>query len=454
MENVSSNNGMVVGLDIGTTKIATVIGFRNDNGQIEVVGYGKSESSGVEFGEIKNIIKTTEGIVLSKDIAAQRSNQEIDWVYAGIAGHHIKTSKYNHILYRHGNENPISREEIEQLKKDVSVVTLPPGEEIIDVIPQGYQIDRSRYTVDPVGELGNEVIGVYQIISGNEREIKKIVKCVNDASLNIRDIVLEPIASGLACLSDREKQEGVVLVDIGGGTTDMVIFVDGSPVFTKVIPIGGNIITKDIAQVCRISEDVAEQLKVRYGTCVVEKSNANNMITIPRPYGQDPIQISEYNLAQIINCRVQEEIVNVVKSEVENSGYKDRLYAGLVLTGGGANLRNIKELCQFSLQLPTRIGVPDSSFAHNIPTELKHPMFATALGLLKFGIATEYKEMPVEETVVEEEKPERKRGGLFGGRKKEPKAPKEPKKEKEKAPGLDIFSKIPPYLKDLLERIS
>ena len=306
--------------------------------------------------------------------------------------------------------------------------------------------------MDPVGELGNEVIGVYQIISGNEREIKKIVKCVNDANLNIREIVLEPIASGLACLSDREKQEGVVLVDIGGGTTDMVIFVDGSPVFTKVIPIGGNIITKDIAQVCRISEDVAEQLKVRYGTCVVEKSNANNMITIPRPYGQNPIQISEYNLAQIINCRVQEEIINVVKSEVENSGYKDRLFAGLVLTGGGANLRNIKELCQFSLQLPTRIGVPDNSFAHNIPTELKHPMFATALGLLKFGIQAENKEMPVEDTEVIEEKPKKNKGGLFGGRYKKPKAPKDPNEEK--VPRTDILSKIPSYFKDLLERIS
>lgn len=449
MENISTNNGMVVGLDIGTTKIATVIGFRNEKGQIEVVGYGKSESSGVEFGEIKNILKTTEGIVLSRDIAAQRSNQEIDWVYAGIAGHHIKTSKYNHILYRHGNENPIVQEEIDQLKKDVSAVTLPPGEEIIDVIPQRYQIDRSRQTTDPVGELGNEVIGIYQIITGNRREIKKIVKCVNDAGLNIRDIVLEPIASGLACLSDKEKQDGVVLVDIGGGTTDMVIFVDGSPVFTKVIPIGGNIITKDIAQVCRISEDVAEQLKVRYGTCVVEKSNANNMITIPRPYGQDPIQISEYNLAQIIYCRVQEEIINVIKSEVENSGYKDRLYAGLVLTGGGANLRNIKELCQFSLQLPTRVGIPDNSFAHNIPTELKHPMFATALGLLKFGIGAEYKEMPAEENENPEQE-KKEKTGIFSRRKKEPKAPKE-----ERNPSSnDIFSKIPGFMRDLLERIS
>lgn len=450
MENISSNNGMVVGLDIGTTKIATVIGFRNENGQIEVVGYGKSESSGVEFGEIKNILKTTEGIVLSRDIAAQRSNQEIDWVYAGIAGHHIKTSKYNHILYRHGNDTPISQEEIDQLKKDVADVTMPPGEKIIDVIPQRYQIDRSRHTTDPVGELGNEVIGVYQIITGNEREIRKIVKCVNDANINIRDIVLEPIASGLSCLSDKEKQEGVVLVDIGGGTTDMVIFVDGSPVFTKVIPIGGNIITKDIAQVCRISEDVAENLKIRYGTCVVEKSNANNMITIPRPYGQDPIQISEYNLAQIINCRVQEEIVNVVKNELDNSGYKDRLYAGLVLTGGGANLRNMKELCQFSLQLPTRIGVPDNSFAHNIPTELKHPMYATALGLLKFGIEAEHKETPILDTTDEAEGEKKKKNGLFPKRKKEPKEAKKPAGGQ----GTDIFSKIPDYLKKLLESIS
>lgn len=451
MDKTSTNNGMVVGLDIGTTKIATVIGFRNDNGQIEVVGYGKSESSGVEFGEIKNILKTTEGITLSKDIATQRSNQEIESVYAGIAGHHIKTSKYNHILYRHGLEEPISKEEIEQLKKDVFKVTLSPGEEIIDVIPQRYQIDHSRETLDPVGELGNEVIGLYQIITGNVREISKIVKCVNDAGLEVRDIVLEPIASGLACLSEDEKKEGVVLVDIGGGTTDMVIFVDGNPVFTKVIPIGGNIITKDISQVCHISEDVAEQLKIRYGTCVVEKSNANNIITIPRPYGQDAIQISEYNLAQIIYCRVQEEIINIVKNEIENSGYKDRLFAGLVLTGGGANLRNIRELCQFSMQLPVRIGVPGASFAHNIPTELKHPMFATALGLLKFGIETE-SITATPATHETKDDSEKSGNGLFGGkRKKEPKV----KVAKEKDPNkVNIFEKIPGYLKDLLESIS
>lgn len=451
MDKTSTNNGMVVGLDIGTTKIATVIGFRNDNGQIEVVGYGKSESSGVEFGEIKNILKTTEGITLSKDIATQRSNQEIESVYAGIAGHHIKTSKYNHILYRHGLEEPISKEEIEQLKKDVFKVTLNPGEEIIDVIPQRYQIDHARETLDPVGELGNEVIGLYQIITGNEREISKIVKCVNDAGLEVRDIVLEPIASGLACLNEDEKKEGVVLVDIGGGTTDMVIFVDGNPVFSKVIPIGGNIITKDISQVCHISEDVAEQLKIRYGTCVVEKSNANNIITIPRPYGQDAIQISEYNLAQIIYCRVQEEIINIVKNEIENSGYKDRLFAGLVLTGGGANLRNIRELCQFSMQLPVRIGVPGSSFAHNIPSELKHPMFATALGLLKFGIETENITAAPADSETKEAT-EKSGNGLFGGkRKKEPRV----KVQKEKDPNkINIFEKIPGYLKDLLESIS
>lgn len=447
MENDYTHSNMVVGLDIGTTKIATVIGFQNENGQIEVIGYGKSESTGVEYGEIKNINKTIEGIVLSKDIAVNRSNHEIDRVFAGIAGHHIKTSKYNHILYRMGNEDPITQEEINQLKKDVSCVGVAPGEQIIDVIPQRYQIDRVRETLDPVGELGNEVIGLYQIITGNEREIKKIVNCVNGAGLGIQEIVLEPIASGLACLSPEEKREGVVLVDIGGGTTDMVIFIDGSPVFTKVIPIGGNIITKDIAQVCKITEDLAEQLKIKYGTCVVEKSNANNVITIPRPYGQGTIEISEYNLAQIINCRVQEEIINIVKNELENSGYRDKLYAGLVLTGGGANLKHIRELCQFSLQLPTRIGTPGNSFSRTIPTDLKHPMYATALGLLKYGILAQEESQPANNTEKSKTPTEKA---------KTPKSPKAPKASKTpKAPkGNSMFDGVTDYLKDLLERIS
>ena len=234
MENVYNNDNMIVGLDIGTTKIATVIGHRNENGQIDIIGYGKSESTGVEFGEIRNINKTVTGITLSTSMASQRSNQEIKSVYVGIAGHHIKTSRYNHHLFRQGKKTPITSEEIETLKNEVFKASVPPGEEIIDVIPQRYLIDKERITFEPVGELGNEVIGTYQLITGKISEIDRIKMCGNESGIILNDIILEPIASGMACLTEEEKRHGVALVDIGGGTSDIIIFVDGHPVYTKV----------------------------------------------------------------------------------------------------------------------------------------------------------------------------------------------------------------------------
>ncbi len=389
----AENNGLIVGLDVGTTKIVTVIGYLNDMGEVDVVGFGQSESRGVEYGEIQNIVKTTEGIELSKQVAEQRSNQQVNQVYVGVAGHHVKTNSYRHVLYRHEEDKqkmPITQEEIDNLKDDVAKVSQDPGIEIIDVIPQSYTINKMRETFDPVGELGYEVIGKYQLITGNQREIEKIIQCAQGAGVIPKEIVLEPIASGIACLSDEEKKQGCVLVDIGGGTTDMVIFIDGHPVFTKVIPIGGNIITKDIAQVCKIPEATAEKIKIDHGTCIIEK-NSGKTITIPKAFGS-PVQISEYSVAQIINCRVQREIIDVVKAEIERSGYASRLNAGIVLTGGGSNLRHLRELFEFNVQLPTRIGIPDNKFARNIPSELRQPMYATALGLLKYGIDVEWKE--------------------------------------------------------------
>lgn len=440
MENVYNNDNIVVGLDIGTTKIATVIGYRNENGQIDVIGYGKSESTGVEFGEIRNINKTVDGIKLSTSMASQRSNQEISDVYVGIAGHHIKTSKYNHHLFRQGKKTPITQEEIDNLKNDMFKATVPPGEEIIDVIPQRYFIDNERYTFEPVGELGNDVIGTFQLITGKIDEIDKIKLCGQESNITLKDIILEPIASGMACLSEEDKRNGVAMVDIGGGTSDLIIFVDGNPVYTKVIALGGNVITKDIALICKISEEMAEKLKISYGTCIVEKSHSNNLITIPKPHpGQDPIQINENYLAQIINSRVQGEIIAAIQKEINNSGYKDRLFAGLVLTGGGANLRHIKELCQYVLQMPTRIGIPDNGFAHSIPTELKQPTFSTALGLLKYGIELEENRRLTD--------PEDTSKGKL-------------KPKKEKPEGNDdsqpwgVFEKVRDYLRRMLEQVS
>ena len=432
---------IVVGLDIGTTKIATIIGFQNNEGKIDVLGYGKGDSTGVQHGLIFNINKTVDGINVAKNTAINRSNQDFDSVYAGVAGRHINSMEFKHVVTRrNGKEEVIRQEEIDKMVEDLENISVRPGEKIITVIPQRFVIDSIRETTDPVGELGELVVGYFQIITGNDFEIKKIIRCINACDLLVHDIILEPIASAMVCLTHEEKQQGVVLVDIGGGTTDVVIYVDGNPVFTKVIPIGGAIITKDVANVCQIPEDLAEKLKVSYGTCVIEKSNKNNFITIPQFHESAPKQISEPFLAEIIYSRVQMDILTQIQKAITESGYEKRIRAGVVLTGGGAALRHLKELCQYTLQRNTRIGIPDIGFVNSIPSELKNPMFATSLGLLKYGIqSVEQKEMECVEEKVK-------------GRKKVP--PVSTGGEKENPDKHSIWKSIKEFLDDLTEKTS
>ena len=383
------NLKFVVGLDIGTTKIATVVGAQSEDGKIEVLSYGKGQSTGVQHGLIFNVAKTMDGIKTSMKAALNRFDCEISDVVVGVAGRHIKSIEYKHVVTRRNGKNDIIRQdEMDNIIDDLKNISVSPGEKIIDVIPQNFIIDTTRETVDPVGELGEVMEGYYQIVTGNETEINKIKKCVEGLSLNINTFILEPIASGLSCLSLEEKMNGVVLVDIGGGTTDVAIFLNGKPVFTRVIPIGGSVITNDIASVCRITEEMAEKLKQYHGTCIIEKSNRNNFITIPHLTGmQQTTQISETYLAQIINARVQSGILNEVRKAIIESGYYEKIKKGVVLTGGGANLKHLKDLCIYTLNLPVRIGCPDIGFAPGLYPELKSPVYATGLGLLKYGIS-------------------------------------------------------------------
>ena len=376
---------IVVGLDIGTTKIAVIVGSRTPDGKIDIHGYGKGESTGIQHGLIYNLKKTTEGINIAKENAQTRLNQDFDSVYVGVAGRHIKSVEYKHTFTRiNGKDQIIKQEEIDNILEDLKNISISPGEQIISVIPQRFIIDKRRETFEPVGEVGEVIDGYFQIMTGNEEEINKIIRCVHDADLQVKTIILEPIASGLSCLSQEEKKHGVVLVDIGGGTTDVAIFMDGEPVFVRVIPIGGNVITRDIATVCKIPEEIAEKLKTTYGTCIVEKSNSNNFITIPQLHALNPIQISETSLAQIIHARVQEGILNEVRAAIEKSGYADKIKSGIVLTGGGSTLKHLKEFFQYSFHCPVRMGIPEMGFSNLL--DLKHPMYATGLGLLKYGI--------------------------------------------------------------------
>ena len=407
-KNYSSNNltfnnmasDIVVGLDIGTTKVATIVGYLNNKGKIEILGHGKSASKGVEFGLIQNLLKAQESIRTSVQLASSHARMdEITDVYAGIAARHIRTANCKHYIFRTNHNALITQEELDSMKHDVENIALPPDQQIITIIPQKYVIEdsadgASHESLDPVGEIGTKIIGYYQIITGNIQEIKKIDTCISSSNIHTEELILEPIASGLSCLTEDEKQRGVALIDIGGGTTDMVIFQNGHPKFCKVIPFAGSVITKDIANVCNIPEDTAEELKINHGSCIPEKSSSSRVSTILRPHGQPPLKITDEQLAKIIYSRVHKEILGIVKAELEKSGCMKMLQngAGLVLTGGGAKLRHLVELCQFDLGLNTRVGIPGIGFADSLSNELKQPLYSTALGLLKYGIENETKD--------------------------------------------------------------
>ena len=437
-KNYSSNFGfnnmasdIVVGLDIGTTKVATIIGYLNNRGKIEILGHGKSASKGVEFGLIQNLLKAQESIKTSVQLASSHARFEsINSVYAGIAARHIKTGNCKHYILRSDHNALITQDELDAMRRDVENIALPPGQQIIAIIPQKYVIEDSadgacHESLDPVGELGSKITGYYQVIMGNYQEIKKIHTCISNVNIDTEELILEPIASGLSCLSEDEKQRGVALIDIGGGTTDMVIFQNGHPKFCKVIPFAGSVITKDIASVCNIPEDTAEELKINHGSCIPEKSNPNRVSTVLRPHQQAPLKISDEQLAKIIYSRVHNDILGFVKKELEASGCMKMLQsgAGLVLTGGGAKLRHLVELCQYDLGLNTRIGIPGIGFADSLSNELKQPLYSTALGLLKYGIEKQTKDFQVEENNEEEpvstkyyqreEEPEAPRGKKF-----------------------------------------
>ena len=414
---------IVVGLDIGTTKICAIVGRRSKNGKIEVLGIGKAESAGVTRGMVSNIDKTVQGITAAVDIAGTQSNVEIKVVNVGIAGQHIKSLQHRGLITR-GREltTEISRKDIEKLVEDMYNLVMPPGEEIIHVLPQEFTVDNEPGIKDPIGMAGVRLEANFHIISGQVTAIKNIVKCVNKAGLESQDLILEPLASSESVLSDEEKEAGVVLVDIGGGTTDVAIFHEGIIRHTSVIPFGGNSITEDIREGCSVMRNIAEQLKVRFGSALADENKDNEIVCVPGLRGREPKEISVKNLAYVIQARM-EEIVEHVYYEIKTSGYEKKLIGGIVITGGGAQLKHLPQLVEYVTGLDCRVGYPNEHLAKNevLPKgtyeDLQSPMFATGIGLLIKGIQKmEDMLQPVHiETKVEKPKfSEDKKFGLFG----------------------------------------
>jgi len=376
---------IIVGLDIGTTKIAAIVGSRDARGKIEILGYGKTESIGVKRGIVSNIENTVQSIRAAVEMAEQRSGVDIKYVNVGIAGHHIKSLQHRGTIIRKDVDVEISQENIDQLHQSMFNLSMNPGEEIIDVIAQEYIVDDEHGIKQPIGMLGNKLEANFHIIIGQTASAKNIYKCVRKAGLEVVDLILEPIASAEAVLSEEEKEAGVVLVDIGGGTTDIAIFQDGIIRHTAVIPFGGEVITEDVKEGCSIIKKHAEELKVKFGSALASENRDDEVVAIPGLRGRPPKEITLRNLASIIQARM-EEIIEQVYYEIRNSGYEKKLIAGIVLTGGGALLKHISQLTEFMTGMDTRIGYPNEHLAPDTPDDMASPMFATGIGLVIEGI--------------------------------------------------------------------
>jgi len=376
---------IIVGLDIGTTKIAAIVGRRNEKGKIEVLGFGRTESIGVKRGVVSNIENTVQSIKTAVDQASQASGVEIKYVNVGIAGQHIKSLQHRGSIIRENSDEEISQQDLDYLNNSMYNLNMSPGEEIIDVIPQEYIIDDEQGIKQPIGMLGNSLEANFHIIIGQTAAAKNIYKCVKKAGLEVVDLILEPIASAEAVLGDEEKEAGVVLVDIGGGTTDIAIFQDGIIRHTAVIPFGGDIITEDVKEGCTIIKKHAEELKVKFGSALASENKDEEIVAIPGLRGRPPKEISLKNLASIIQARM-EEIVEHIYYEIRNSGFEKKLIAGIVLTGGGALLKHISQLTEFVTGMDTRIGYPNEHLANDVEEEMASPMYATGIGLVIEGI--------------------------------------------------------------------
>jgi len=375
---------IMVGLDIGTTKICAIVGRKNEFGKLEVLGLGKAESEGVIKGIVTNIDKTVLAIEKAVKEAGDMSGINIRVVNVGIAGQHIKSSIHHGSITRLSTDEEISMDDINRLTDDMHRIVIPPGSEIIHVMPQDYTVDYEEGIKDPVGMSGIRLEADFHIITAQTSAINNINKCVRRANLDIDDLILEPLASSLAVLSEEEKEAGVCLIDIGGGTTDIAIFYDNIIRHTAVIPFGGNMVTQDIQQGLQVMNRQAEQLKTRFGKAIGEEASPNEIVSIPGIRNRTAKEISVKNLANIIQARM-EEIIELAHVEIINSGFEKRLAGGIVITGGGALLSNLKQLVEYMTGMDTRIGYPNEHLGKSKLDSIKSPMYATAVGLVLSG---------------------------------------------------------------------
>ena len=378
---------IVVGLDIGTTKVCAIVGKKNDYGKVNILGFGKAESDGVSRGVVVNIDKTVEAIRKAVTEAEKQSGVDVNVVYVGIAGEHIRSMQHKGIITLSDPDQEISAADVKRLHDDMFRIATPPGMEILHVLPQEYTVDSQVGIKDPVGMSGVRLEGNFHIVTGQTTAANNIYKCVRKAGLEAQELVLEPLASSASVLTEEEMEAGVCLVDIGGGTTDLAIFEDNIIRHTAVVPFGGNIVTEDIKQGCSVMRRQAELLKLRFGSALATEIKEDEIITISGLQGRPPKEIRRRTLSNIIQSRM-EEIVEFVAAEIKHSGYEKKLVGGIVVTGGGSMLAHSKQLIEYVTGIDTRSGLPGEHLASGLVDEVNSPMYATSTGLVMHGLDT------------------------------------------------------------------
>ena len=442
-----NENKISVGLDIGTTKIVAMSGVKNEYDKTQILGQGKSVSLGVHRGVVNNITQTIQSIQQAIQEAEQSSGEKISSVTVGIAGQHIRSLQHSDYITRANSELVIDEGDIERLINQVHKLVMLPGEEIIHVLPQEFKVDGQAEIKEPIGMYGGRLEANFHVVVGQVSSIRNIGRCIKSAGLDLEGITLEPLASANAVLSSEEKEAGVALIDIGGGTTDLAIFRDGIIRHTAVVPFGGNVITEDIKEGCSIIEKQAELLKIKFGSAWPGENKDNEIVSIPGLRGRDPKEITLKNLSKIIHARVV-EIIEQVYVEIKNYGHeeqKKKLIAGIVLTGGGSQLKHLKQLVEYITGMDTRVGYPNEHLAGDSDKEITSPLFATSVGLVMDGLQRIDKQLledNLNEVSISDDSVELNETGDEEGIKPPPKPPK---------PTTSFLDKLTDRLKDFLD---
>jgi len=383
---MNNEQPIIVGLDIGTTKIAVIAGRKNEFGKLEILGFGKANSNGVKHGQVLNIDETIKAIRTAlENCFASNPNLEVKDVYVGIAGHHIKSLQTRGDIVRQNSDEEITQSEIDLLIKDQYKTFIPAGDQIIDVIPQEFTVDNFQNIANPIGYGGVKVGANFHIITGDRNAIRNINRSVEKAGLHTKDLVLQPLASSSAVMAQEDLEAGVAIVDIGGGTTDLAVFYEGILKHTAVIPFAGENITNDIKTGLGVLKTQAEQMKVQFGSALANEAKANAYITIPGLRGMPAKEISVKNLANIVQARMN-EILDFVTYHLKQVGLDNKaLNGGVVLTGGGSQLKHLIQLTEYVTGLPARIGLPNEHLAAGHIEELAKPTYSTCIGLILKG---------------------------------------------------------------------